>query len=409
MNTKTFGQIKTRRDFLDAFQEAMGGAHEHLRSHWSFDKEQNLAKSYLVEFHPRSHKGKGHEWDQNIVFSALKNISAHYDTRVSRTEDPTLLILSHEDNKQKAEFVIDCYDPRFLTFHTISNARASDNFILDKLTQNEPEFDRFWFPVALLENTETRERVTGFEAKFDPLLDGHHILLQELQADQSQKNHSNGHSAKPRLTNKPKLSMHIERPDAMGIYKDLKSRVSDLLTDMPLDGVLTERSDIEVNTYAKAHIKSYGKITGRGPDFNSYLQIVNGTLESYANAVTRIEERYWLKLEPQTTDSHQGFSITGQPFTIQFNRLFNMSALLDVMFNCKAPFRLMGNVEQVEEDYFAIDAIDLHINQRVSFEIAPELMRIYLYEGTCGNTVVRILRSLQHHIDSTLNHPSLTE
>jgi hypothetical protein len=85
----------------------------------------------------------------------------------------------------------------------------------------------------------------------------------------------------------------------------------------------------------------------------------------------------------------------------------NPQALIQAMFDCKRPFRLMGTIEQIYEDYFSVDAIDLHVNQHVSFEIAPEFMRIYLYEGTCANTLVRILRSLQHHIDSKLRHPQL--
>src|SRR5689334_10103784 len=115
MNTKTFGQIKTRRDFMTAFQEAMGGAHENLRSHWFFDKEQNLPKSYLVEFHPHydSDEAHTHEWTSETVFSSLKRVAANYSARVSKTADPTLLILRQEEKDNSTEFVVDCLNPRF--------------------------------------------------------------------------------------------------------------------------------------------------------------------------------------------------------------------------------------------------------------------------------------------------------
>jgi hypothetical protein len=67
----------------------------------------------------------------------------------------------------------------------------------------------------------------------------------------------------------------------------------------------------------------------------------------------------------------------------------------------------MGEPEQLGDDYFSVEAIDLHVGQPVAFEVTPCFIRIYLYEGTCGNTLVRIIRSLQHYVDSRLEHPSL--
>ncbi len=414
MDIKPLSQIRTRRDFTEAFHEAMSGAHESLRRRWTFEKEQNLPKSYLVEFHPKSDESHSNGWTSESVFSALKKAGKLYNARVNKTDDESLFFLAHFEQHHKAEFIVDCLNPRFLAFHTISNASSTDRFIFDRLTQYQPEFDLFWFPVSLLEAVERRERITGWEAQFDPLIDGRGFLPPEGQEDSTsnadeEQIDSGQDEIKPpmKVIDRPRLDMRFEHPDALKTYAQLKKSVPDLLPDIPLNAVLTERSDEQVQTYARAFIKSYGKITGRGPDFYAYLQIVNGTLDNYAEVVQNLEDQYWIRLLPCNNESSEGFRISGKPFGINFEHRMNPQALIQAMFDCKRPFRLMGTIEQIDEDYFSVDAMDLHVNQRVSFEIAPEFMRIYLYEGTCANTLVRILRSLQHHIDSKLRHPQL--
>jgi hypothetical protein len=35
-------------------------------------------------------------------------------------------------------------------------------------------------------------------------------------------------------------------------------------------------------------------------------------------------------------------------------------------------------------------------------DVSPEFMRVYLGPNACGNTVARIVRNIQSHIDSTV-------
>lgn len=209
-----------------------------------------------------------------------------------------------------------------------------------------------------------------------------------------------------RLLRRPRLNIDLEYQFAFDTYKKLKEQ-PDLLPDMPLNAVLAERYDENEQSYARARITSKGKITGRGPDFDSYLQIVNGTLDDYAKIVQSLESKYWMRLDLNPREDAIAISVKGQPFCIQFNQEIDVRRLINLMFDCSRPFRLMGEADEISKDYYAVEAIDLHVNQPVGFEIAAKFMRIYLYEGTCGNTLVRIIRSLQHSIDSKLRHPPL--
>lgn len=413
MQTKSLSDVKTRRDFEEAFQTAMSGAHERLRAFWHFEKGQNLPKSYLVEFHPKHNGATNHDWSSEAVYEALRKAGDFYGAVVQRTEDESLLYLRHHEQPHLAEFIIDCLDPRFLTFHTISNATSTDRFIVERLTQYQPEFDLFWFPVAMLINVETRERVTGWEAQFNPLLDAVDLVepeeLSEPEESEDREEDIFGgveSNLPTRDLKRPRLNIHLEWPNALDKYKSLKNTPG-LFPDVPLDSVQAERYEEDGSSHVKARIKSHGKITGRGTDFTTYLHIVNGTLDSYSNLVRSLEAKYWLSVKPKFEDASLGFSIAGEPFCLEFSFDVSVEQLIKLMFNCLPPFRMIGEPEQLSRDYYAVDAIDLHVNQRLAFEIAPRLMRIYLYEGTCGNSLVRIIRSLQHFVDSNLTHPSL--
>ncbi len=416
MDAVAVAEIKSRRDFYDAFQAAMSGAHDTLRTLWHFEKGQNLPKSYLIEFHPSDVCENG--WGTEAVFSALRLTTKRHAAELGRTNDDTLFWMRHGPGHEAA-FVIDCLNPRFLIFHTLSKVEHSDRFIVDILTQYQPEFDLFWFPVSLLERTEIREKINGWQAQFLPLLDvdlppenraSHEVALSAYQIEAAENEMADFDEAPleppARLLHRPRFNIDLEYQYAFETYKKLKEQ-PDLLPDMPLSAVVAERIDEDAASYARARIFSYGKITGRGPDFSSYLQIVNNTVDDYAKIVQNLESEYWIMLEAQQFEDCTQIKLKGKPFCIWFNHEIDVKRLVSLMFDCSRPFRLMGEPEAIDENYFAVEAVDLHVNQPVGFEITPNFMRIYLYEGTCGNTLVRIIRSLQHSVDSKLKHPAL--
>lgn len=404
-------EIRNRRDMSEAFQVAMTGAHQTLRAKHQLGKEQNLPKSYLIEFHPHDNNHSD-DWSSEDVYKALSHGGQHHNATIQRTEDDSLIYLVQRDPSHSAEFIVDCLNPRFLIFHTLSNAKATDRFIFNQLTQYQHEFDLFWLPPSLLESVEKREQVIGWEAVFDPLLEGQGFISEEdvedIEVDSTVEYLDVAdETLPPAPKSHASLRMKIKHTNALESYKLLKHQR--IFSDVPLDSVWTERQDVELNTFARAVIKSNGKVTGRGSNFGAYMQIVNGAVDNYASVVNEIEERFWLSLDPHGDEDSVGLRLRGEPFCITFNTHFNAEMLVRAMFNCGRPFRLMGTPEQLKDDFFVVDAIDLHVGQPLAFEIAPSLMRIYLYRGTCGNTIMRILRSLQHFIDSHLHHPSFLE
>jgi hypothetical protein len=72
------------------------------------------------------------------------------------------------------------------------------------------------------------------------------------------------------------------------------------------------------------------------------------------------------------------------------------------MFASRRPFRL-GGIPEVNDDIAEVEAIDLHVGQRLRVDVGPTWMRVYLERGSCGNTVARLVGNLQHRFDSALS------
>jgi hypothetical protein len=49
-----------------------------------------------------------------------------------------------------------------------------------------------------------------------------------------------------------------------------------------------------------------------------------------------------------------------------------------------------------------LEAVDLHVGQRLRMDIGQTWMRVYLERGAFGNTVARLVSNLQHRVDSAL-------
>jgi hypothetical protein len=79
-----------------------------------------------------------------------------------------------------------------------------------------------------------------------------------------------------------------------------------------------------------------------------------------------------------------------------------MERFVTELLAVRRPFRLWG-VPDIVSGVAQVEAVDLHIGQRLRFDIGREWLRVYLERGSCGNTVARLISNLQHHFDGALS------
>ena len=96
--------------------------------------------------------------------------------------------------------------------------------------------------------------------------------------------------------------------------------------------------------------------------------------------------------------------MSGEPFNITFSRpIGDLESFLKAVFSGTEPFRLWGAPVAIGTNYFRVTALDLHVTNRITFEVARDFMRVYLPDGSCGNTIIRLYTNLQHYYDSQVS------
>ena len=90
--------------------------------------------------------------------------------------------------------------------------------------------------------------------------------------------------------------------------------------------------------------------------------------------------------------------IKGKTIDVTFKKpIPDLQLFISRVFSAAKPFRLWGLESRLEDGYFDVLGTDLHTGDSMNFEITKDFMRIYLSEGSCGNTVLRLLTNLQQY------------
>ena len=361
----TVDQINSRREFNEFFDESLKRANRDLGDDLKFDPGQNLPKAYVIEYHPRS---PGTPERSRL----LKTVREMPDLVCRETIDETFFVISREE----VTFFVDAIDPRFLLLHTLNDSTSAGDFVSRHLVGASPSFDLSWFTEQFLEEL----------AYAAPILEGWETRFSRFSYGESDQQ---GHRIPE------SFSISDIGQNALHEYEEYKRTFDSkdfaleaLLLAVPSDGM-----------YGRSRVKSDGKITARGNSHQCFLNLVSLIQKSYAAYVKKLESEYSLHYEP----TKAGYSLTGKPFWLEFSRLIeNLKDFLGFMFSCSMPFRLMGTPRWLGEDFARVRAVDLHVGRQLSFEVTSRYMRIYLPEGSCGNSLARIVSLLQRHLDSRL-------
>jgi hypothetical protein len=251
---------------------------------------------------------------------------------------------------------------------------------MERLTSTSPRFDTAWLPMQMLEAAAARGAFRGLGLDFDtrPLLqptvdhegDGRSVefLKMQLWGNQAKRVLSvlSAEGAFPNETTLSKVRVKYTLPDSNGDFS---------LDDMRYDG----------------------KVTGRGTSFQSHIAFTSLVYEEYRRWVAYVEETLALRW----TIAEGAASMSGCPLGIRFRTpVDNLHGLVDRLFSAAPPFRLWGVPRWLSDSYASVPAVDLHVGHPLDIEVTPELLRVYLPEGSCGNSLLRLFTNLQHCLDA---------
>lgn len=152
-----------------------------------------------------------------------------------------------------------------------------------------------------------------------------------------------------------------------------------------------------------------GKVTNRADSFLDHRQQILSVVGDY-DAITRsLEDTVWLSAEHHRfgPTAVEAVGLKGTAVVLQFakplkERVFHNFVQWTFVEN-RGPFRLWGEPRWYGSGKVHIYGLDLHLWQQLTLEITRHQMVLILPEGTCGNTVHRLVTNVQRHLDPAVS------
>jgi hypothetical protein len=319
---------------------------------------QIATKTFVLEAHP----------PRGQAPHAYLAQMAGEESEVQATDDSFLLQIVAED----VELWVDTLDKRFWSFHSWSNAASVKRYLKDRVERHR-NLDFVWLPSDHLRNVWDGAHLSWLRSDFRG-----ERLLPGTEVARDVRVQVRGHDSEDLLDY---LAANVVYRPAVAF-----DRVG-FRADSPELGVANEAVD------------RLGHFAAAGNSFELHQEVVRGVVRRYSRLVRLIEERA-LRFEALEAG---GFLPSGTPILLRLSRQVpDMGVFLDGLFSAREPFRLWGAPVEGPGDTWTVDAVDLHVGQRISFDVGDDWLRVYLPAGACGNTVVRLVANLQHRFDANV-------
>lgn len=293
--------------------------------------------------------------------------------RVAETADAYLYTASVDDGM----FWVDQIDDRFWSFHTETIPARRGRTVLKAAVDTRRDLDWLWLPSAHLRDlwpgAVTRRVRTSFT--------GSKLVNQDETARD--------------------LRIQLAGRNADNLLSFLESS-PDYRAAVTFDSVQASVADEDFGRVEEGVTRD-GRFAVSGDSFELHLQFVRSVVQQYKELVTLCENRS-LRFTPfASTDGDGGGTMSGSPIVIDFSRpVPDLEDFLAELLSSREPFRLWGR-PRIDGDQAEVEAVDLHMGQRMRLELGARWMRILLQPGGCGNTVVRLVSNLQHTFDGALS------
>jgi len=285
---------------------------------------------------------------------------------VDPTEDVHLHRLTGE-----VDFVVDHLNERFWSFHTTRPVAEAKPYLRDAVSFQR-SLDWMWLPSDHLSNIWDKASVQWSTTDFR----GRRLSPSESPVDD--------------------LNIRVRGQAANEVLRYIADRYQ---IAMPRREVGIAVQDPELG-WVNEGINHRGRFVANGDDFNIHQAVVRRVTRRYQDFVEAVEQHLlrWVELP------HGGARLRGAPIDIKFSRpISDIQRFVENLFSSRVPFRLWGLYDFVGDDLAEVEAVDLHIGQQLRFDISTRWLRVYLFEGGCGNTVARLVSNLQRYFDGALS------
>jgi hypothetical protein len=368
-------------DYLDGYAAAR---REELNQH-RLKPGMGLLKTYLLE---TSADGRATELEGS--FAAVGWKLRPIDDALYRVEGMGVGL----------EGYLDALTPRYLALYTPSPSAPSNRAVTGAV-RHSVELDHAWLSSPIL-NTIWRELVPADSPRYATL------RYESEPAFETLLQYPRGGIPEDEEYDDSDLALPERQATARLEVKHRVRRLREhLLPEQVLGGLFGNLTGMRVpatNEQGRYEYFYYGKLTDRGQDFRTFRgHLSDVVIGLYGKLTELIEETASFRLERQSMPGGNRWRVQGALVTFEFS-----SPLRDEIFERfveltfergQGPFRLWGNPLRLSGPKVHVYGLDLHLWQEIYLDLSPDRFLLVLPEGTCGNTVHRLLTNIQRYLD----------
>lgn len=369
------GAFDTRGEMTEAFESLMTDRHEAMRTYRRYEFGNNPLKSYLLEAdYPRSAALEQQVTDAFMV----------RDAQVAATDDHGLFRVLVQDH---GLFMVDCFDERFWVVHTTESAKEADD-VVGAVSQNS-HVDSLWLPTDFLKQIMLLGQPYGFATSFDT-----DYFAKKPRGEIRAVEQDEDDEFEPEVGIQS-LKIQMSGTDA-GVALSALENASDLYPHLALSRAKVRHGSQEKST---DDVRFDGRTVARGESFWQHMRLLRRIHSSYASWLETMESGYRLEVGQAGGIN----TLAGRPLTIRFpSALPEPARFYKRLLSGVRPFRLWGVPQFVADDYMKASVTDLHNGATLALDMAPDFLRVYLYQDTCANTVLRLFTNLQQAFSRNL-------
>lgn len=366
--------------------ERMQGTYRELNDSQRLGSQGALLKTWVVETSGPSTESSGEAPDE-VLRDAFTTKTLGEKSRPKVTfVAPDLSVISVKRGNDEIEIFADTVDPRYWLLHSVGRSTSLD-WTMERAIRDSMALDTLWLPPATLDWVSSLGHFKGLGLDFD-----RRPMIGDDDEDDPES----------QLTY---LKMQLWGNKARRVLTTLRDE-SAFPSETTLAKVkvkyFPDRRSPEV--FSVDDVKWNGKVTARGTSYEAHRGLLTRIVSAYSTVVERIERDFSISYDQWSSSSSKaagGFHVGGEALVVRLTRpLTDIEAFLTKVFGSSDPFRLWGAPREVGADRFKVEAFDLHVGSPVRFDVSRSLVRIYLPQGACGNTIARFITNIQHHYDA---------
>lgn len=381
MNSLAFiNNTREAFDFLDDY--ARDRKNEINRRQLS--KDSGLIKSYMIET-----QANGIDITQSQ--KNLERVLRGTDWRLKTLDGGLFYQISH---KRDSLGLLEVLSSRHLALHSIGHSKSIDKSVRDVVLLTS-KLDFAWlagnylhFLWEALVKEQMKSRFVTFKFETENKFEANSFSFQE---DDLEAEDDTNFELLEKRSSLLSITERVERidqflPSLQEIHPPFKAIKMLRIPDGTLPGGY--------------EFWNWGKVTYRSPSFRNGRDYLREIVTFYQRVTEIIERRVWFAADTtKLNDGRDSFSFTGSPILFYFPHPLPIETFHNFIENTfdknQGPFRLWGNPIRFGERKVHVYGIDMHLWQRIYLELTPKRFLVVLPEGTCGNTIHRLVSNIQ--------------